>query len=330
MSRRRRYRELIAAPGILVLPGVYDGLSARIAERAGFSALIAGGNAAIGSMLAGADIGQSNMRDYAEHYARICGAVEIPVTVDADTGFGDVHNVQRTVRAFEAAGVAGLMISDQVFPNRCGYLAGKEVVPTEQMVAKIKAALDARTDPDLVIIARTDAAGVTGLDDAIERAQLYVEAGADLGRPQGVDTPEAIARVIAEVPCPFIAILSQAAGKRRLDIADLEALGVAGVTLPTISLFAAAANITRVLTELARTKSLDGLDGELMPLEAYYDLVGLERDRAKEDGFHEAARSLVAASRAARGVGEDRPRAGDHHGARGEVPAPKVPEATSR
>src|SRR5262245_11673619 len=106
MSLRRRYRELIQAPGILVLPGVYDGLSARLAERAGFSALVAGGNAAIGSMLAGADIGQSNMRDYADHYARICGAVQIPVTVDADTGFGDVHNVQRTVRAFEAAGVA--------------------------------------------------------------------------------------------------------------------------------------------------------------------------------------------------------------------------------
>ena len=159
MGTRRRYRELIAAPDILVMPGVYDALSARIAEASGFAALVAGGNAAVGAMLAGPDIGQSNMRDYADHYARICAAVEIPVSVDADTGFGDVHNVRQTVRSFEAAGVAGLMISDQVFPNRCGYLAGKQVVPVEEMVAKIKAALDARRDPDLVVIARTDAAG---------------------------------------------------------------------------------------------------------------------------------------------------------------------------
>ena len=152
------------------MPGVYDGLSARIAEASGFRALVAGGNAAVGSMLGGPDIGQSNMRDYADHYARIAAAVKIPVTVDADTGFGDVHNVRQTVRALESAGVAGLMISDQVFPNRCGYLAGKSVIHAEEMVAKIKAALDARHDPDLVIIARTDAAGVNGLDDAIERA----------------------------------------------------------------------------------------------------------------------------------------------------------------
>jgi 2-methylisocitrate lyase-like PEP mutase family enzyme len=329
MSLRRRYRELIAAPGILVLPGVYDGLSARIAERAGFAALVAGGNAAIGSMLAGADIGQSNMRDYADHYARICGAVQIPVTVDADTGFGDVHNVRQTVRAFQAAGVAGLMISDQVFPNRCGYLAGKQVVPAEQMVAKIKAAVDARTDPDMVIIARTDAAGVTGLDDAIWRARLYLEAGADLGRPQGVDTPEAIGRVIAEVPCPFIAILSQAAGKRKLDIADLEALGVAGVTLPTISLFAAVRNIERVLGELRRTNSLEGLEGDLVPLDAYYDLVGLDRDQALEESFHDAARTLVAAAEAARGDGQDRPRAGDRHGARDAGSATPAREAAA-
>ena len=115
---------------------------------------------AIGSMLAQADMGQSNMRDYADHYARICAAVEIPVYVDADTGFGGVNNVRQMVRAFEAAGVAGLFISDQVFPNRCGYLPGKQVVPVEQMLAKVKAALDARRDADLFIAARTDAAGV--------------------------------------------------------------------------------------------------------------------------------------------------------------------------
>lgn len=321
MEARRRYRELIADPEILVIPGVYDALSARIAEASGFSALVAGGNAAIGSMLAGPDIGQSNMRDYADHYTRICDAVEIPVSVDADTGFGDVHNVRQTVRALEAAGVAGMMISDQVFPNRCGYLGGKQVVPAEQMVAKIKAALDARRDPNMVIIARTDAAGVNGLDDAIERAQLYIEAGADIGRPQGVDTTEAIARVVHEVPGPFFAILSQAAGKRHLDIADLAALGVAAVTLPTIALYAAARSVRRTLSELKRTGTVSSVEADLMPLDEYYDLVGLDRLWAKEQSYHEAACSLA---RSGRGLPD-----GGHHGPRSDRSASPSPQSAS-
>src|ERR1700734_1641793 len=162
------------------MPGAYDGLSARIMEKEGFEALCAGGYAAIGSMLAQADMGQSNMRDYADHYARICGAVDIPVYVDADTGFGGVNNVRQMVRAFEAGGVAGVFISDQVFPNRCGYLPGKQVVPVEQMLAKIKAMLDARRDGDLLICARTDVVAIEGLGAGIERCRLFMEAGADM------------------------------------------------------------------------------------------------------------------------------------------------------
>src|SRR6266487_3544305 len=172
MSARKKLRAIMAGKRLVLMPGAYDALSARIIESEGFEALVAGGYAAIGSMLAQADMGQSNMRDYADHYARICGAVDIPVYVDADTGFGGVNNVRQMVRAFEAAGVSGLFISDQVFPNRCGYLPGK------QMLAKLKAALDARRDPDLFIAARTDAASVEGLDEAIGRCQLFMEAGA--------------------------------------------------------------------------------------------------------------------------------------------------------
>src|SRR6201996_4052648 len=160
MNLRKRLRDLIAAPSLTVLPGAYDALSARIIEREGFDAILAGGYAANGAMLAQADMGQSNMRDYADHYARICAAVELPVYVDADTGFGGVNNVRQMVRAFEAAGGAGVFLSDQVFPNRCGYLPGKQIVSTEQILAKLKAALDARRDPDFLIAARTDAAGV--------------------------------------------------------------------------------------------------------------------------------------------------------------------------
>jgi len=140
MDVRKKFKAIMAGKRLVLMPGAYDALSARIMEAEGFEAICAGGYAAVGSMLAQADMGQSNMRDYADHYARICAAVEVPVYVDADTGFGGVNNVRQMVRAFEAAGVAGVFISDQVFPNRCGYLPGKQVIPAEQMLTKIKAA----------------------------------------------------------------------------------------------------------------------------------------------------------------------------------------------
>src|SRR6202167_3426336 len=199
MSVRKKLRAIMAGERLLLMPGAYDALSARIMEAEGFEAICAGGYAAIGSMLAQGDMGQSNMRDYADHYARICGAVDVPVYVDADTGFGGINNVRQMVRAFEAAGVAGVFISDQVFPNRCGYLPGKQIVPVEQMLAKIKAALDARRDGDMLIVARTDAPGVEGVDAAIARCRAFMAAGADAAKPQGIDAVTDIKRVIREV-----------------------------------------------------------------------------------------------------------------------------------
>lgn len=291
MTPRRLYRSLLLERAAHVVPGVYDALSAALAQRAGFRVIGAGGYAAIGSTLAQPDMGQSNMRDMAEHYGRIVAAVDAPVTVDADTGFGGVHNVTQAVRAFEAAGVAGIMIGDQTFPNRCGYLPGKSVVPVEEMLAKIRAAVAARRDPDLVIIARTDARSVVGLDEALARCRLFLEAGADLAKPQAVDQPGEIARAIAEVPCPFMATLSQAAGRARVDVAALRALGAAAVSMPSIGLFAAARAVDAVLRELAQGQSLAAVEDRLMPLDDYYDLVGLDRAQAAEDRFQaEAAR----------------------------------------
>jgi methylisocitrate lyase len=199
---RKKLRALMAGKRLALMPGAYDALSARIIESEGFEAIVAGGYAAVGSMLAQPDMGQSNVRDYASHYARICEAVTIPVYVDADTGFGGVNNVRQMVRAFEAGGAAGLFISDQVFPNRCGYLPGKQIVPVEQMLAKIKAALDARVDPDFFIAARTDAAGVESVEAAIERCQLFMAAGADMAKPMGIDGIAEIKRALREVPGP--------------------------------------------------------------------------------------------------------------------------------
>jgi methylisocitrate lyase len=293
MSTRRRFRELIACGKLVLMPGAYDALSARIMEAEGFEAIIAGGYAAIGSMMGQADMGQCNVRDYADHYARICAAVNIPVYVDGDTGFGGVHNVREMVRAFESAGVAGLFFSDQVFPNRCGYLPGKQVVPVEQMLARVKAALDARRDGDMLIVARTDAAGVEGVEQAIARCRLFMEAGADAAKPQGIDTVADIKRVMADVSGPHFATISQAAGPKHRSLAELEAAGVATVSFPSVALFAAAHAVRAVAGKLRRERSLASVGDALLPLEDYYGLVGLRAMLAREEGYDRAAASLA-------------------------------------
>jgi 2-methylisocitrate lyase-like PEP mutase family enzyme len=293
MTVRKKLRAIMAGKRLVLMPGAYDALSARIIEVEGFEAVVAGGYAAVGSMLAQADMGQSNMRDYADHYARICAAVSIPVYVDADTGFGGVNNVRQMVRAFEAAGVAGLFISDQVFPNRCGYLPGKQIIPLEQMLAKVKAALDARTDPDLFIAARTDAASIEGVEAAIARCQLFMEAGADMAKPMGVDTIAEIKRVLREVGGPHMATLSQAAGPKARSLAELEAAGVCSATFPSVALFAAAQGVRNVLRLLKRDNSLAPCQEHLIPLDDYYDLVGLRPLLAREESYDKVAAALV-------------------------------------
>ena len=294
MNVRKKFRALLAEPGLTLIPGAYDALSARIIEAQGFAAVGAGGYAAVGSLLAQPDTGQSNMRDYADHYARICAAVELPVYVDGDTGFGGVNNARQMVRAFEAAGVAALFVSDQTFPNRCGYLPGKEVVPVEQMLAKIKAMLDARRDQELVICARTDAAGVAGLDAAIERCQLFMQAGADMAKPMGADTIDDIRRVIREVGGPHLATISQAAGGKHRDLGELEAAGVAAVSFPSLALFAAAQAVRQAVATLKRDRSLAGVSERLMPLPDYYELIGLKAQLEREESYDRAAAALAS------------------------------------
>ncbi len=293
MSLRKRFRELLARPGLLPIPGAYDAMSARIIESEGFEAVACGGGVTVGSLLAQPDTGQCNMRDYADNYARVCAAVELPVLVDGDTGFGGPNNVRQMIRAFETAGVAGLFFSDQTFPNRCAYHPGKSVVPLEQMLAKLKAAVDARRDADLVIVARTDVASVEGVDAAIERCQMFIEAGADIGKPQTLDAPEQIKRAIKEIPGPHIVTLSQMAGKKHLGFAELEKLGVAAATLPSLTMFAAVQAVRKALRGVKRDRSFANVDADLIPLAEYYELVGLDTQLAKEKGYDEAAAAIV-------------------------------------
>lgn len=294
MTVRQRFRALLSAPGLTLLPGAYDGLSARIIEAEGFEALIAGGYAAAGSLLGQADTGQSNMRDFADHYARICDAVDIPVYVDGDTGFGGPHNVRQMVKAFEKAGAAAMFFTDQVFPSRCGYLPGKQVVPVDLMLSKLKAALDARTDESMMICARTDIFALEGEEEALRRCSLFMEAGADMAKPQGIDTSEGIARVIRDVPGPFIATLSQAAGPKHIGTAELEQLGAAGATLPSLALFAAAKAVSDVMRDLKKSRSVDTMQERLLPLDAYYKIVRLDEQTERERAYDEQAADLLS------------------------------------
>ena len=188
-SAARRLRRLLRGRPVLIA-GVYDALSALLAEKAGFSALYLSGGGLSVSLLGRPDVGLLTLDEVAFCAARIASAVRPPLLVDADTGFGGPANVYRTVRELEAAGAAGIQIEDQTFPKRCGHLAGKSVIPANEMAAKIRAAVSARRDPAFVVVARTDARAVTGLKDALARAEIYKRAGADVIFPEALQTRE--------------------------------------------------------------------------------------------------------------------------------------------
>src|SRR5256712_5699849 len=178
MRTTTRLRLMLDQPGFIVARGAYDGFSARLIEAAGFRCVYMTGAGTAASHLGQPDLGLATLTEMANHASHLAACVSIPLIADADTGYGNVLNVVRTVREYERAGVAGLHIEDQVAPKKCGHIAGKQVIPAKEFADKIRAACEHRTDPDFVVIARTDARAVNGLDDAIERANLYGEAGA--------------------------------------------------------------------------------------------------------------------------------------------------------
>jgi 2-methylisocitrate lyase-like PEP mutase family enzyme len=285
-----RLRSLLAQLEITVMPGVHDALSTRLAVVAGFSALCAGGNAATGTLLGAPDMGQLGMRDYADHYGRITAAAgAAPVLVDADTGFGGVHNVAQMVRAFERAGAGGLFIEDQVTPKRCGYLAGKEVVPVTDQLAKLRAALDTRRDERFVLCARTDALGVEGIEAAIDRAGQYRETGVDMVFVQGADTVESLGRVCRAIPGLHLANVSQAAAGPKMTAAEAQEAGAAAVMFPIAALLAGVAAMERTFAALKRDGSLEAVAQSLLPMPRYNELTGLAQVQANEDRWSQPA-----------------------------------------
>jgi len=226
----RKLRELLAHGGTLVAPGAYDGISARAIERAGFDAVYMTG-AGTAATLGYPDYGLATMTEMVENAGRIAAAVSVPVIADADTGYGNELNVVRTVREYERRGVAALHLEDQIFPKRCGHLDEKRVIPAQDFFSKIRAAAESRTDPDFVLIARTDARAVDGLDEAIRRANGALEAGADIAfveAPQTLDEIHAVPKQVSG-PCLF----NWVGGGKTPDV-DLDQIERAGYRLAIV------------------------------------------------------------------------------------------------
>jgi methylisocitrate lyase len=293
MRRTTRLRQLIQAPEILVMPGAHDALSVRIIEQAGFQALTCGGYAATASLLGQPDTSQLGMTEMADMYARLCDATELPLFADGDTGYGNVTNVARTVRAYERAGVAGLFIEDQVFPKRCGHMAGKAVVPLEDMLGKLKSALDVRSDPDLVIMARTDALAVNGIDDAIERAQACAEAGADFLFVEAPVSREQMRRICREVPGPKLANNVEGGASPVLSAAELQAIGYAAVVFPVAATYAVARTVQDLMAVIRRDGHAGGFRDRMVDFETFNSLVGLGPLRAREAKAQDFAKALL-------------------------------------
>jgi carboxyvinyl-carboxyphosphonate phosphorylmutase len=286
MKKTTLFKKLVLDDEILVLPGAYDALSAKIVEQTGFKAVTFGGYPASGSLLAKPDVSLLTMTEMVNQARYIAEAVGIPLFVDADTGHGNVTNVARTVREFERAGVAGLFIEDQVFPKRCGHMEGKQVVSTDEMITKIKAAVDARVDDDLMIMARTDSLAVYGIDEAIERGNRCAEAGADIIFIEAPPSIENMRRVCREVKAPMSANMVEGGKTPILTANELQDIGYSIATFPLSTLYAAAYGVRSVMEALSRTGTTVGYMEKMITFTDFNNLVGLDKVRETEAYYY--------------------------------------------
>jgi methylisocitrate lyase len=281
-SPGRRFRGALTKPP-LAIPGVFNALTARLAEQVGFRAVYQSG-AALSAGLGLPDVGLVTQTEFAQQADYLASAVSIPVISDADTGFGEALAIERTVALFESAGLAGLHLEDQQLPKRCGHLSGKTLVSQEEMVSKLKAAVAARRDPDFVIIARTDARAGEGFDAAVKRARAYVEAGADMIFPEALETPDEFGRFAQAVNAPLIANMTEFGKSPLLSSAELAKLGYAAVLFPVTTLRVAMKAVENALHEIAREGTQKGLLDQMQTRAELYKLLDYE-------GFEERDRS---------------------------------------
>jgi len=278
-----RLRALLESGQTIVAPGAFDPLAARLVEEAGFPAVYMTGFGTSAALLGRPDVGLLTMTEMAGNAGRIAACVDIPVIADADTGYGNPLNVIRTVGAYEAAGVAGIHIEDQVAPKKCGHMEGKLVIPPQEMAEKIRAAVEARAQPEFVIIARTDARAVEGLESALERGRLYREAGADVLFIEAVLSEreaEETARAFPGVPLLF----NWAEGGKTppISLGRLAELGYRIVIFPISTLLAATAAMRGILREIAQAGTPAAAMGELPSFGEFTDFIGLPEVREVE------------------------------------------------
>ena len=275
MNKTTILRELFTTKGPVIAPGAHDALTARVIEKTGFSAVYMTGYGQAASHLGRPDIGLLSMSEMVDRARNMAAAVEIPVIADADTGFGNAINVMRTVREYESAGVAAIQIEDQVSPKRCGHMLGREVIAKEEMVGKIKAAIDARKDPDLMIIARTDARTVYGIEEALERGQAYEAAGADI---IFIESPEDMAemkKINQTITIPTLANMVEGGRTPLLTNEALAGIGYDLVIYPTASTYMTSKAMMTLMQHLKDTGTTQGLMDEMVTFAEFNDLVGL-------------------------------------------------------
>jgi methylisocitrate lyase len=287
-------RELFTRDHLLLAPGAHDAITAQLIERAGFPAVYMTGAGTVNAHLGLPDNGLGTMTEMVENAGRIADAVSVPVFCDADTGYGNATNVIRTVRAFERAGVAGVHLEDQEAPKRCGHLEGKRIVPVEEMVGRIRAAAEARRDDGFVVIARTDAAAVEGLEAAIDRAGHYVRAGADVVFTEALTERSDFGRfAAADVGAPLLANMTEFGRTPYLAVEDFRSLGYAAVIYPMTLLRTMLKAATDALAELANRGTQREMLDRMTTREELYDIVGYPEWEARERRYlGELARTI--------------------------------------
>ncbi|MDO5379332.1 MAG: oxaloacetate decarboxylase [Acidaminococcaceae bacterium] len=276
-KQRKRLQELLQKPDILVLPGVYDALTAKIAAEVGFEALVMGGYSIAASRLGQPDVGYLSMTEMTQALKGIVDATELPVFADGDTGYGNALSVRRTMQEYESAGAAAVLFEDQVWPKRCGHMAGKQVIEAAEHARKLRAAADARTDSDFLLIARTDARAVNGLDDAIERGKLYLANGAEalfIEAPQNIGELETIARAFPDTV--LIANMIEGGRTPNLTAKDLENIGFKIVFWPCSALYVITQAFKEAMTVLHETGTTKGYEDKMMHFSDFNRFIGLE------------------------------------------------------
>jgi methylisocitrate lyase len=268
-------REILQKPEILIAPGAHNAFTARIIEQTGFKAVYLTGSGASMDLLGMPDLGFLTMTEMVAHARNIVQATLLPVIADADTGYGNALNVMRTIREYERAGAAGVHIEDQVAPKRCGHFAGKEVISQEEMIGKIKAALDARRDPDFLIIARTDARAVLGVEEAVERGKAYRQAGADMIFVDAPESEEELRVISRSIPGPLMVNMSEGGKTPLISARELQEMGYRLVIYPRSAAGAAAKAIQDLMAVLKRDGTTKNFLDRIVSFEGRNRITGL-------------------------------------------------------